>query len=1267
MKYHHQKPRSTLIYLLVLVFLASAMVGAFVNVSSGRGEAAIYGHVKDKDTEEPISEAKVTISDHKNESYTVYTNRDGYYEQAVDGGKNYSVKAEREGYESQGSGAYVEDGEEKKVDFYLEKKSDKTILKGHTKEKDSGEAISGVSIKIAKENFSKTTTSGDEGYYEFELEEGGKYTLRAEKDGYKDYEAEVEVAEGEENVHHIHMEKDGGGEYSEIFGHVKDKETGDALPETKITITDNREETYTVYTNRDGDYHQEVDGKKNYTVKAERDGYKSQTKHVYVESGETRVDFALEKDGGGDKTILKGHTKEKDSGEAIAHVDIRVWHGNYSESGRSDDKGYYEMELEHGGEYDVRAEKDGYKDYEGEVYVKEGDETIHNIHMEKDGGGEESWIFGHVKDAETEEAIVEAKVTISDDRNETYTTYTNKDGYYQQEVEGNKNYTVKAERDGYKSQMKHAYVEKGDETRVDFYLEKEGGEKSSIYGYVKDKETEEAIVEARITITEHENESYTTYTDRDGYYHQEVNGDGYYTITAERDGYESQTEKAWVKEGEERQVDFYLEKEGGGEKTILKGHTKEKDSGESIVGAEVTIKKGEFSKSTTSGEGGYYEFELEHGGNYTVVAEKDGYKRYEEHVYVEEGKETIHNIHMEREGGGEKTVIYGHVKDKETEDPLHAEITIKGDSNHTYTTETDREGYYEQQLEHGGEYTVIAEAEGYHTEDERVYVEKGDEKQVDFNLEKKGGEKTILKGHTKEKDSGEHVAHADVIIKKGEFHANTTSNKEGYYEFTLEEGGEYTIVAEKEGYERYEEEVYVEEGKENTHNIPLKKKAGETSWIFGHVKDKDTEEPIKHAEITIKKGDVKYTTYTNDDGYYVQELEEGGVYAVIAEKEGYNSEDAEVYVEDGNEERQDFFLEREYKGKRLFGFIKHLGHAVKGAIVKLIGNNCNCSFTAESGEEGGYEINNIPAGEYTMVVEKDGYQRFEETVVIPEEGDGKEFNVELTSEEEPGKPDLAVESFSLPETFAPIQEGDVVPLSAEIVNNGDETAESVAVSFYDNADGMLTVIVTIDTVEIERLAPGETVTVEAEWDTTGQAGVNTLWVTVDPDDEIEESDETNNEEDLTIEIAEKGEGGVRLYAETTKFYIENSTLSSLSVTIENTGDYADSYSLSVKSLDSGWSVDFGDAYTVSLDAGDSRTFTVTVTRGAEENVSGSMRFEIHAQSTTDPTVFDSLSIKIETGGDGDDGGGLPGFDAPIAVASVSVGALVAFFLGGRRH
>jgi len=133
--------------------------------------------------------------------------------------------------------------------------------------------------------------------------------------------------------------------------------------------------------------------------------------------------------------------------------------------------------------------------------------------------------------------------------------------------------------------------------------------------------------------------------------------------------------------------------------------------------------------------------------------------------------------------------------------------------------------------------------------------------------------------------------------------------------------------------------------------------------------------------------------------------------------------------------------------------------------------------------------------------------------------DHVEFVPWLVREEEEKKlPDLLIFTFSIDPT-SPV-EGTTATLTAEIKNIGDADAENISVSFYDNADGRLTAFVYIGTVKIPQLPAGATYTVEVKWNTAGQLGFNLLWVTVDPDSEIPESNEENNEFTRSVHVVE---------------------------------------------------------------------------------------------------------------------------------------------------
>ena len=520
----------------------------------------------------------------------------------------------------------------------------------------------------------------------------------------------------------------------------------------------------------------------------------------------------------------------------------------------------------------------------------------------EDGRGDETWFFGHVKDKDTEDPIIHAKVTIKKG-DTTYTTDTGEGGYFEQEVEGGGEYTLIAEKDGYNTGEKHETIETGDEKRVDIPLEKEEEPETRFYGHVKDKDTEDPILEAKVTIKKGDH-TYTTYSGEGGYYSQKVHGGGEYALWAEKDGYNTGEQHEAIETGGEKRVDILLEKKSQG--TWIFGKVRDKDTEEPMNEVEITIKKGEHEFTTYTNAEGNYEKQFDVGGEFTIIAEKEGYKAQDAHVVVETGDEKRVDFLLEKKS--QETWFFGHVRDKDTEHPiLEAKVSIKkGDA--TYTTYSGEGGYYSQKVHGGGEYTLIAEKDGYKTEDPRAIIETGDEKRVDIPLEKKSQETWIF-GKVRDKDTEEPMNEVEITIKKGEHEFTTYTNAEGNYEKQFDVGGEFTIIAEKEGYKAQDAHVVVETGDEKRVDFLLEKKENPETWFFGHVKDKDTEDPIAEAEVTIKKGDTTYTTYTNAYGYYEKQVEGGGEYTLIARHEEYKAADARAVVETGGEKRVDFLLE----------------------------------------------------------------------------------------------------------------------------------------------------------------------------------------------------------------------------------------------------------------------------------------------------------------------------------------------------------------------
>jgi len=98
------------------------------------------------------------------------------------------------------------------------------------------------------------------------------------------------------------------------------------------------------------------------------------------------------------------------------------------------------------------------------------------------------------------------------------------------------------------------------------------------------------------------------------------------------------------------------------------------------------------------------------------------------------------------------------------------------------------------------------------------------------------------------------------------------------------------------------------------------------------------------------------------------------------------------------------------------------------------------------------------------------------------------------------------------------QDGNLVTIHATAINNGTAAATDVVVRVEDVTDPAAPVLIGKQRL-IDTLAPGEKATVQVIYDTTGKAGERTIRLTLDPIDQIAESDETDNQAETTLTIA----------------------------------------------------------------------------------------------------------------------------------------------------
>jgi len=155
--------------------------------------------------------------------------------------------------------------------------------------------------------------------------------------------------------------------------------------------------------------------------------------------------------------------------------------------------------------------------------------------------------------------------------------------------------------------------------------------------------------------------------------------------------------------------------------------------------------------------------------------------------------------------------IYGTVTDAETEDPIQeADVQVwdPEDRKNYHKTTTDRDGYYEVEVD-PGHYNISISKDGYqkHTGEEDV----GPEQQVEHNAELIPEEMTYLEGYVIDADTEEPIQYTNITVfdRKDKFMGKTDG--QGYYNLSCKEG-EYNINITHENYESHENKIWIEAG-----------------------------------------------------------------------------------------------------------------------------------------------------------------------------------------------------------------------------------------------------------------------------------------------------------------------------------------------------------------------------------------------------------------------------------------------------------------------
>jgi len=569
-------------------------------------------------------------------------------------------------------------------------------------------------------------------------------------------------------------------------------------------------------------------------------------------------------------------------------------------------------------------------------------------------------ITGHVLDENTKHPLIGVKIEV---KGTEVSTATDDKGYFVITNLQPSAYSVSASRIGYIKQNKVDILVVWDKiTPISFVLtpQKEVGK---IEGYVKDKNTEQPLSGANITIN---GTKVCAVTDEKGYYIIRNVPPRAYSLTASMEGYwEYVYENVRVISMERStRLDFNLTDKG--EEIILQdyyydkipgkidGYVTDKNTGQPLVRTIIVVN--ETATSVFTDENGYFTIPNVQPGNYSLSVSMTGYIKQTKDIIVKEGyitKQTqekpplivdmttsINFIMVPQKEVGK---IDGYVKDKNTEQPHDGvNIIIIGTP---LSAVTDEKGYFVIPNVPTVTYLVIASKSGYKEQiQENVIVAAGKTTPLRFAItqQKDAGN---IEGYVTDKNTGKPLAGVNIFLN------DTTSARKD--------------------------------------SIPL---SGITTLSYEEITRMPVSDLSKllaaQSSITV----LTNTPYisknqpiavTDENGYYIIRNVPPGIYSLIAKKEGYFSNVRDnVQVEMGKTTRLDFNLTegvedieiQAYKPSgKIDGYVKdrNTGKPLVGADVSIIGT----SLQAVTDKTGYFVIPEISQSTYSISASITGYKK----------------------------------------------------------------------------------------------------------------------------------------------------------------------------------------------------------------------------------------------------------------------------------------------------
>lgn len=414
--------------------------------------------------------------------------------------------------------------------------------------------------------------------------------------------------------------------------------------------------------------------------------------------------------------------------------------------------------------------------------------------------------------------------------------------------------------------------------------------------------------------------------------------------------------------------------------------------GHPLPGALVQIVAGPAGGSTVAGPEGHYELPGLPPGTYAVRASLEGYwGQTWDGIRLEADHEVRVDFALRRSGDGEPRFgrIAGTVRDHEGH-PIPGALVEVVEGPTARRAETDAEGRFVMEEMRTGAYLLRASKAGYRPDTEDGRVEAGRTLELHFVLER------ILEhgriAGTVRDPEGHPIAGALVAVLEGPTLRQAETGHDGAYVLAEMAPGAYRVRASKAGYRSAVREGRVEAGHTLELHFVLEPEVHH-GRLVGRVTDR---EGHGLAGVLVEILGIRSTLTGPEGGFEFNEVAPG-VYAVRFSKTGYQAVTRhEVVVRAGETTRLEVVLEPEggHGFGRIVGTVRNAaGTPLAEARVRIAqGPVIREVFT---GPLGRYELNELPAGTYRLVVSRPGYRSAESDAISLAAGQTREVNFTL--------------------------------------------------------------------------------------------------------------------------------------------------------------------------------------------------------------------------------------------------------------------------------